>query len=666
MKQTKLLFGFAIFLAAGISACSDDTPAPDTGEVAQKDEMLYMRVAILEPSGISSRVENTSTNFEDGIGTENDVKNLYFKFYDATGKPVNTQKVTTDLEFTDPASTLNPGAPSVGKVKEAIVSFPLNKGASYPAYVMCFINPVSFSALATESQVNMVDLRDSTRISYKAPDGSFAMNNSVYYGLDEVTGATKVKISGTPIKSTQIYTSEQAAKDATDAINIYVERYAAKVKFAIGKDAIQTTTVGSYTLTFTPEAWTINADANSMYAVKRFGKEQPVAGKTQPIPTFTEVDNMLSGWENWNDEALRRSYWACSPSYYASVFPQVSDQIADKVPSTTTTPSDDSKYGAGKLVGDYMLKYYSYNQICNPSSQSTGKGITTWTAEADGTLPCKYVLENTMGKDAFASLNPKAAAPSLLLVGNYQLTATTGTNAIAKDTKFYIYQSEIFFDNSVPTNAAGNAQTMLDKFLDSNMILAIDQNGTLLKSANAATNNLKGFFTVKHPDKTVRGDIAVPHRYVTLQFSETNLNDDTPLFYKPNGSDTWVRVTNVVKNQINTLLWQQLSNARAFTQGKAYFSIPIAHIGLTENTTDESPKDENGNIVWSKVRVGDFGLVRNHVYTLTVSQIKGLGTGIENLDYPIVPPMEADDYFIKYRINILNWRIVPEQKNIIL
>lgn len=36
MKQTKLLFGFAIFLAAGISACSDDTPAPDTGEVAQK------------------------------------------------------------------------------------------------------------------------------------------------------------------------------------------------------------------------------------------------------------------------------------------------------------------------------------------------------------------------------------------------------------------------------------------------------------------------------------------------------------------------------------------------------------------------------------------------------------------------------------------------------
>lgn len=66
------------------------------------------------------------------------------------------------------------------------------------------------------------------------------------------------------------------------------------------------------------------------------------------------------------------------------------------------------------------------------------------------------------------------------------------------------------------------------------------------------------------------------------------------------------------------------------------------------------------------MRVGDFGLVRNHVYTLTVSQIKGLGTGIENLDYPIVPPMEMDDYFIKYRINILNWRIVPEQKNIIL
>lgn len=660
MKQTKLLFGFAIFLAAGISACSDDTPAPDTGEIAQKDEMLYMRVAISQPSEASSRVENTSTNFENGVGNENEVKTLYFKFYDTNGDPVSTKPV---IDYTFVTATTDQKYPSVGKVKEAIVSLGLNKGDTYPAYVMCFINPVNFSEVNEESNTKMGDLRDKTRDDYKATDGSFAMNNSVYYGTDVVTGAENVKISGTPIKPNQIYTSEEDAKKSTAAaIDIYVERYAAKVKFTIAQNAIQSYTLDGYTLTFNPEAWTINADAAEMYAVKRFATSAPVDGVTQPIPTYSEVNTMLGGWDKWNDSPLSRSYWSCSPSYYATAFPQVSDNIADKAGSNKT--------GAGEIIEstNYKLRYYSYDQVMgNNSYTGPGLGVKEFAdytpeGETEAITPHKYTLENTMGKSAFESVNPKAAAPSVLVVGNY--TLKNGENAIQAGTKFYIYQDKIYFDASVPENAAAGAQTMLTKFLDANQILAIDEKGTLLSSKNASS--VASYFTVKHPDLAVRGDIAVPHRYVTLQLNATNIPENTPLYYKPTGSDKWIQVTNGVKNQINTLLWQQLSNARAFTQGKAYFSIPIAHIGLTENTTDESPKDENGNIVWSKVRVGDFGLVRNHVYTLTVSQIKGLGTGIENLDYPIVPPMEMDDYFIKYRINILNWRIVPEQKNIIL
>ena len=44
--------------------------------------------------------------------------------------------------------------------------------------------------------------------------------------------------------------------------------------------------------------------------------------------------------------------------------------------------------------------------------------------------------------------------------------------------------------------------------------------------------------------------------------------------------------------------------------------------------------------VSSKMRVGDLGIVRNHVYSITVNSISGLGTGVRSLDQPIVPPFK--------------------------
>lgn len=641
MKKTNFLFGAVAALAMGgaFTACSDDAIDNGNNKVAEADQNLYLRVAISQPTG--SRATNDATNFEDGTDAENKVSAMYFKFYDLNGNPVDTQ-TATEYEFVD-ATDENP---SVGKVKEAIVKIGLQKGANYPAYVMCFINPVNFDEINAESAAKMQDLRNKQRYDYKSNSGDFAMNNSVYYGNDAVSGAPNVKISGTPITADKIYATEAAAKEGESTVDIYVERYAAKVKFSIAEDAVKPYSTGNgYTLTFNPEAWTINADANSMYGVKRYAATD---GDGAPIPTLDQVYKMLGGWNTWNDAPLHRSYWACSPSYYATAFPQVSDNIADHAEDGT---------GAGTLVGDYKLRYYSYNQVI--ATTGAGAGVTKFAAEADGTLPCKYVMENTMGADAFASLNPKAAAPSVLVVGNY--TIANGEASIAEGTKFYLFDTNLYFDAVPATGAKTDAQTMLNKFLDINQILAVDENGTLLNSTNVA-DAVASSFVVEHPALAIRQQQAVPHRFVTLQLNSVPAG---ALYYKPNGSSVWVPVTDEVKDQVNTLLWQQLGVAYAYTAGKAYYSIPVQHLGMTENTVDESPIVDN-KVDWTKVRVGDFGLVRNHVYTLGVSEISGLATGIENLDYPIVPPMDADNYWIKYRIKILNWRIVPAQTGIIL
>lgn len=637
MDKAKFLYGALGLLAIGMTACSSED-LPGNG-VAQQDEHRYLRVNLMNPA------MTRAADFEAGTAAENEVGSVVMDFYDVAGNFVaraNPSDITWESQD---------GNQNVGQIGSAIVKIGLNKDQNLPAYVMCYLNPVQWGQTKDEDTSNMTDLRNNTREAYKDAKGNFAMNNSCYYGDDRVTGQSNVKISGTPISATSLYTSEaDAQKDDAATIDIYVERYAAKVNFTVNtQDYADGKGIEAYTgktgdidfsLKFKPERWTVNADAPTMFVVKNFTTTEGAG-----VPTMNEVNTYLGGWNTWNDEANHRSYWSCSPAFFATEFPQVSDQIVEA--------AGEGKTGAGEAVGPYALKYYSYNNILNDNI-----GTKELTAANDGTLPKKYALENTMGKPAFSSLNPKAAVPSVLLVGGYDITYN-GTE-IPEGTSFYIFNNSLYFKDQ-PEGVEG-ARLMKDHFISQQEILFVSDgnNGhTLLTSENAgsALNRL----TVEHPDKDVRGQNLVPHRFVTLQLTEV----PTGVYYRPNGAGEYVAVTAENLNVVNTLLWQQSGVAYAYTEGKCYYSMPIRHLGMTENKID-IPLEEDGDIDWKKLRVGDMGLVRNHVYRLSVDAIKGLATGIENLDYPIVPPMDQDEYYIKYRINILNWRVVPAQGGIIL
>lgn len=637
MKKTSFLYGALGLMTLGLAACNSDVPEMTGNGVAQNDEVRYLRVAIANPA--TSR----AAEFENGTAEENAVGELYFRFYDAAGNPIESG--TTQLENVE-FDDVTPANGNVGKVKEVVLQLTLPRGSAYPSYVVCFINPVNYDEISNKSG-NMSSLRDEFRSAFLDNAKNFAMNNSVYYGNDPISGAGNVKMFGAPILTGQLFTSETDALAATgeDIVSIYVERYAAKVRLTIADEAVKPVTVGDYTLTFVPEVWTVNADAPTMYASKRF--EDTNAASTT-IPTYNQVQTMLGGWTTWNDAANHRSYWACSPSYYATEFPQVSDDIIDIAPTGTT--------GAGVALAPFALRYYSYNQI--KATTGPGAGVTAFN---NGGTNWKYTMENTVGRQAFQSANPKAAVPSVLIVGHYDLTTGGNTTALTTGDGFCIYNGKIYFRNNVPANAAAGATTMLTEFLNQNKVLAINEDGTLLNYANSAA--VRSAFVVAHPAKDVRDIQPIPHRYVTLQLTSVPA---TGLYYKPAGSDTWKQATVDDLTYINTLLWQQLGNASSYTQGKCYFSLPIQHLGISENDINTNPIDADGVLDWTKVRVGDFGLVRNHVYSLGVSEISGRATGIEDLDNPLVPSVDETNYWIKYQINILNWRLVPEQNNIVL
>lgn len=645
--KAKLILGLfaACSMAGAMTGCSSDEPAG--GQDNKTEKSVYLRVAISNVNG-GSRAENTAGNFMDATPEECAINSLQFRFFDAAGNPIKSSN-ETDYTFVD-ATTPEQGAPSVDKIKEAVVEVTLDQGVNLPSYVLVFANNDDWNGVNDQTPMN--GYRNVERTSYK--NGNyFIMNNSVYYGADPVSGQANVKISGTPITAGQLFSTREEAEAAKDGqvVDIYIERRAARIDVKVA-DAIDDYTVtngtgDSYTLSFTPEAWTITADAPNMYAIKRFATEAAADGV---IPSMTEVQTYLTTWTTWNDATLHRSYWACSPGFYATEFPRVSDNIVDIANAEGSTITNN---GAGVEVAPYALKYYSFNQV----NGANGSGITAGAADA----VTRYALENTMGKDAFASLNPNAAAPSVLLTGKYTVKNAAGT-ALPANTSFAIWNNRLYFMGTVPADANTGAKTILDAMLATQEIVATydaaNDKYDYLRTARAG-------LAVQHPAAKVREGNVISEERMTLQLT-TMPQDGKMLYYKPVGSDHWTPInTEADLTFVNQQLAGQLSYAHAYTEGAAYFGIPVKHLRASEVANSGAfVKDAatgKETVDWTKVLPGDFGLVRNHVYTINVTKITGLGDGVLDLDYPIVTPTKTNNYYIKYSLKVLNWRIVPKQ-----
>lgn len=633
MKQSRLLFGLAAgMLFAGCSA--DDMEHIGGNQVAQTDEVRYLNVALCTP-GAASRVD-----FNEGTADENAVSTIRFYFYDVEGNPTASSVEVNDLVWSELDTD---ASESVATTADKTLQVYLKKGDKMPSYVICLINSVTNSDY---DHLNMDDLRKLEAERIILPNGDkplYRMSNSAYYGADPFKGETKTRICGTPIDGSLLALSPEDA-EANPALNIYVERYAAKVSFSLqGAVTPNTEAVNNYTLTFNPVAWGVNADADKTYAAKRFElQENAEDTKVNGIPSYADIEKALNPWA-WNDEANHRSYWACSPSYYSQQFPQVADDILDK----------DGE--AGKPVeGTYALKYYSYEQLTTIMDASRANEGAHGMVVVQNGLNSLYTFENTASVLAFQSINPKAAVPSVVLAGQYTVTPSDGAPALEEDGTFYLYGHSNNKWNLYTTEAA-----VKGAFVANQLVLATSDSETdpaYLRDADRAG------LVIKHPAKAVRelASTLVPSRFETLQIDETAIPAN---LYYLDGAD-WVAVTEENITAVNVRLMQTLGFAQKYHKGACYYSIPIKHLRFEEDKAN----NPNANLAvtspefkWNEVRVGDFGLVRNHAYTIEVTGIKGLATAVSDPAVPIVPPMDEDEYYVNYRINILKWATVPSQ-----
>lgn len=666
--KTKFYFGAFAALALGFASCSSDEPLqgnPDNpGEqIAEYDQTRYMLVSLTSPRDRDGRAD-----FENGTTNENAVNRLDFLFYDLEGNPTAQPQTFTgadlkDNDFTD-ITTENS---NVARIWTSVVPVQVEQGKALPSQVICLVN-------ASESRATELKAKTLSEL-ISVTDGSFhnanyfTMTNSVYYGDNILTGAKNDRLCATPINISQLFSTQKDADDALKAglatgatddakallVDIYVERLAAKVGLTLDDATIENYTLadgdagtGTVTIKFVPQYWFMNAVNKTMYSTKRFGVPDAADGSTAITmdPGYDAVNTNFatSGMSSsWNAPTLHRSYWGCSPSYAANSFPMVSDQVNDLEGNTT----------------HYNQNYYTYNQVKGFAADNTvgkkaiaynnGFAITNTGAAAVGYI---YTTETTTAIKrirAVANGNPAATVGSAVIVGHYR--TTTGTEPTGEYPTFWIDTNN--GENGTFYASEANAKNALAA---RNSFIFSDDNGT--KKA-VTTGNL---FVLEHPKKVVRDILTdknnIAGRLVTIQLASAPTGENT-LYYFNGTAYEAITSTNLAKANAQLAAVGYLD---MYNNGRAFFNIPVRHLGWPGTDMVGTKKlYDNGVYNWAEMRVGDLGVVRNHVYTINVGKIGGLGSGLRSDDQPIVPPVHSFKQYVAVRLNILAWRIVPAQ-----
>jgi len=118
--------------------------------------------------------------------------------------------------------------------------------------------------------------------------------------------------------------------------------------------------------------------------------------------------------------------------------------------------------------------------------------------------------------------------------------------------------------------------------------------------------------------------------------------------YDVNGQE----ITNGVTAVNNDLKAATNYKARVYTAGKCYYFVPIDHKSVAQANGYTGTKSYNG-------------VVRNHIYKLTLQSIKGLGTPVFDPQDVIIPdkPNDEDMYYLAAKINVLAWKLATQNVN---
>lgn len=668
MKLNHLLLGG--LMAGALVSCSDDF-AGDEGKILENETTTYVRLSLNNAGG------TRAGDYENGTSDESAVKSILLTFYDAGRNYVGRTTITVGDDAEVVPGTPDTGSANVGTIESILTLVaPVNlpENINYPKYVIAYVNPTSAAGdlLTDKLEDAGTVIRSRSSVSHT---GNRTMNNSVYF--DSETGYIRYATEVDFQKS--FFPTMEEAKAAGDAtINITVERMEAKVRLTNRLDELEPEDYESgsgldtdkkYTLEFVPEAWFVNGTERRSFLLKNYRstRNNVLMGNFPDASDYgmklPEVQNAFrqntsdSRYSEVNDAVNLRSYWAIDPTYFT-------DDANDIYPDVSYDVSYNGFNTNGK---EYPLQYRSYDVV---TREWNAHNSTNYIKFAGTNKTHEYVLENTMSYATLGSTDAMASMTSVVLLGHYVVKNATGAIVFDGSTtdrtqSFYVRHDA---DNNRYVMVSDNEA--IDFFLEragsTLFVQTIDRNGNPvpgayepLRAAHLRDNRYGvnySDFELVYPSTTVTGGKKLSEQWRTMSIKSTAGVYNNKIFIYDasidSGNGGYRNINDADIPSLRTRLYSTFGVLEKFQTGKAYFNVPLKHIwgaGNKDNKFD--PKN---------IALGDYGVVRNHVYDLTINKITGLGTGIGDINQPIVPPTDDENYYISTRLNILQWRLVSQ------
>ena len=274
-------------------------------------------------------------------------------------------------------------------------------------------------------------------------------------------------------------------------------------------------------------------------------------------------------------------------------------------------------------------------------------GISPWTTSDYHRCFWSKSVPFTLGAQGGANhpVNPKftditqslsgefSAEPVYTLPNTPDQVVTNPTTSLNTLTKLIVAAKLVYKDKNGNYNPAQVCQYRGLTYLGEDAVKKQIVGGFAKYFKKTAT----GYQSIEASDitfKTVPGSSEVKD-YEVVATLASNVGE----LYVKDGETTYKTVS---KDDVNAALAKEEAQVRS-TDGATYYYTPIKHLG-------------------DAGKLGEYGIVRNHSYQVTIQNIKGFGTPIYDPKKEIDPMIPSDENtYLAASIKVLSWRVVSSK-----
>lgn len=318
--------------------------------------------------------------------------------------------------------------------------------------------------------------------------------------------------------------------------------------------------------------------------------------------------------------------------------------------TTNATPTTDTYPVYAVVQGWQLADADGKAELCKQISTSwyAGElGISPWTTSDYHRCFWSKSVPFTSGAQGGANhpVNPKftditqslsgefSAEPVYTLPNTPDQVVTNPTTSLNTLTKLIVAAKLVYKDKNGNYNPAQVCQYRGLTYLGEDAVKKQIVGGFAKYFKKTAT----GYQSIEASDitfKTVPGSSEVKD-YEVVATLASNVGE----LYVKDGETTYKTVS---KDDVNAALAKEEAQVRS-TDGATYYYTPIKHLG-------------------DAGKLGEYGIVRNHSYQVTIQNIMGFGTPVYDPKKEIDPMIPSDENtYLAASIKVLSWRVVSSK-----